>query len=152
MIQESIQPKKICACKNSSSAIKSGDSIYIAAQLPMDENGRLIAKDIESQVERCLKNMDMILKEAGLGVRYVLTTRVYLVNMEDLYVVDKKMAGYFKEPYPARTVLGVSALPCGALVQIEAFAMDTRAIEILMSHEDCSECSESVCEVVRNIH
>ena len=72
--------------------------------------------------------------------------------MEDLALVDEKMGEYFHHPYPARTVIGVSELPCGALIQIEGFAMDNRAIEIMMSEEDCSDCSKSVCEIGQNIH
>ncbi|WP_273102682.1 RidA family protein [Bulleidia extructa] len=152
MIQESIQPKNLCACKHSSPAIKNGDAIYMAAQLPINQDGCLVASDIQSQVDQCLRNMEMILKESGLDFSYVLTTKVYLVHMEDLALVDEKMGEYFHHPYPARTVIGVSELPCGALIQIEGFAMDNRAIEIMMSEEDCSDCSKSVCEIGQNIH
>lgn len=153
MIQESIQPKGVKRPKASSLAIKSGDSIFISAQLPLDEKGNLISNQLEEQVNRCLYNISKILEANDLNPSYVLTTKVYLVNLDQLDIVENRMANFFREPYPTRTVIGVSALPKGALLQIEAYALDTRAIEVLLCREqECTSCGEAVCEIFQNIH
>lgn len=145
MIQESINSKSLFHYDVSSSAVKSGDAIYISAQLPIDKDGQLISDNIIKQTVKCLDNIAIILQEAGLNMTYVLAMKIYLSDIDDLAIVNRKLAAYFKPPYPAQTVIAVSALPFKAKIQIEAFAIDTRAIELMISAEQ--NCDQKVCTI-----
>lgn len=125
-----------------SPAVKAGDFIYISAQLPLSNN-HSVPHTIQDETKQCIENMNALLKEAGIDLSYVLHTTVYLKNMDDLKEMDAVYAGYFKKPYPARTVIGVQELDGDALVAIEGFAIDTRALDILCAED--KECSDKCC-------
>lgn len=131
-----------------SPAVKVGDFIYLSGQLPIDpKTGKLAEGGIAEQTEQCLKNVRAVLGECGLGMEYVLKTTVYLTDMNDFAEMNKVYGTFFKDPYPARSAAEVSKLALGAKVEIEAFAMDTRALEVICSEESCATCSEKeTCE------
>ena len=60
MIQESINSKSLFHYDVSSSAVKSGDAIYISAQLPIDKDGQLISDNIIKQTVKCLDNICLL--------------------------------------------------------------------------------------------
>lgn len=126
-----------------SPAIKAGDFIYISAQLPLSSS-HAVGHTIQDETKQCLENMNALLKEAGIDLSYVLHTTVYLKNMDDLKEMDTVYAGYFKKPYPARTVVGVQELDGDALIAIEGFAIDTRALDILCAEEK-EGCTDKCC-------
>jgi 2-iminobutanoate/2-iminopropanoate deaminase len=106
-----------------SQAVRGGGLLFLSGQLGMDSKGRL-AEGAAAQASRALHNLEAVLKAAGLGMEDVLKVTVYLSSMEDFGKVDDVCAGRFEEPYPARAAVAVSALPKGALVEIEAVAME----------------------------
>lgn len=140
MIQETISGFTDSIVKGScSQGLKVGDFIYISGQLPINpENGK-IAKDVYTQTLQCLDNMQAILKNAGLDLRYVLKTTVMLKNINDFGEMERAYRERFCEPFPTRICCEVSGLLNGALVEIDGFAIDTRALEVLCS-EECCEC------------
>jgi 2-iminobutanoate/2-iminopropanoate deaminase len=145
MIQETIQSSKAPkAVGPYSPALKIEDFIYLSGQLPVDpETGKIVDGGIEEQTHQCLKNMKALLNQAGIEMCNVVKTNVYLAHMSDFAAMNKVYAQYFKEPYPARCAAGVNELAMGALVEIEAFAVDTRALEVICCKE--SECGEGGC-------
>ena len=71
-------------------------------------------------------------------MRHVVKTTVFLADMNDFNAVNAVYGTYLVEPYPARSAVQVGALPKGALVEIEAYAIDTRALEVICSSESCA--------------
>ncbi|OGR85177.1 MAG: reactive intermediate/imine deaminase [Elusimicrobia bacterium RIFCSPHIGHO2_02_FULL_57_9] len=106
-----------------SQAIAAGDFLFISGQIPLDPGGTLVAGDIRAQTERCLKNIKAILKEARLDFSHVVKTTVYMTDLTQFPAMNEVYAGRFKEPFPARAAVQVSALPKGVSIEIEALAV-----------------------------
>jgi 2-iminobutanoate/2-iminopropanoate deaminase len=86
--------------------------------------GGLIAGGITEQTEGALRNLRSILAAAGRTLSDVVRVGVYLRDMKDFTAMNGVYARYFDAPFPARTTVGVSELPLGALVEIDAVAAD----------------------------
>ena len=91
MIQETISSNNApVAVGPYSPAIRAGDFIYISGQLPIDPTtGQLVSDDIRVQTEQVLKNIEVLLKEAGLNMSYVLKTTVFVKNMEEFAAMNE---------------------------------------------------------------
>ena len=106
-----------------SHAICAGDLIFISGQTPLDPiTGKLVNGAVEEQVTQCMNNLGAILDAAGLNFDDVVKCNVFLTDMNDFATLNKVYARYFREPFPARTTIGVAALPLGARVEIEMIA------------------------------
>src|SRR5262245_34999359 len=106
-----------------SPAIRDGDSVYLSGQVAQDPaTGRLIDADVSGQTEQILKNVDTVLKAAGVTLRDVVKVGVFLADIRDFQAMNAVYARWFEAPYPARTTVGVTALPLGALVEIDVIA------------------------------
>ncbi|MCC5911903.1 MAG: RidA family protein [Clostridiaceae bacterium] len=106
-----------------SHAIETGDLIYLSGQTPIDSNtGKLVEGDIATQTEQCFKNLFEVLKTAGVTPDAVVKVNVFLTDMKDFESMNSVYLKQFTEPYPARTTIGVAALPLGAKVEIEMIA------------------------------
>lgn len=104
-----------------SQAVVTDSFIFISGQLGiMPETGAL-ARGIEAQSAEVIKNIGSILEEAGLNYADVVKTTCYLKDMDDFPVFNGIYAAYFTGK-PARSCVGVSALPKGALVEIDVIA------------------------------
>ena len=145
MIQKAINFKKDLNSRFSE-AITVGDFIFLSAQLPVDTaTGKLVSDDFSEQVRQCFRNMKDLLEQCDLPLSYILKTTVYITDMEKLNELDEVFAEFLRDPLPTRTVVGVTSLPYGAKVQIEAHAIDSRALEILCANDE-KNCSDTVCE------
>lgn len=106
-----------------SQAIKVGDFLFISGQIAIDPaTGLFEAGDISIQTTMVLENIKKILQEASFTFDDVIKTTIYLRQMEDFPTVNSIYEGYVKKPYPARSTVGVSNLPKGALVEIDVIA------------------------------
>jgi len=74
---------------------------------------------MEAQVRRCFENMKAIVLAAGATLDDVVKATVFLIDLAHFGLVNKVMAEYFREPYPARAAIGVASLPRGAQVEVE---------------------------------
>ena len=129
-----------------SPAVKLGDMIFMSGQLPIvPETGELISDSIEEQTAPCLRNLEAILKDAGLSLQYVLKTTVYMTDLSEFGKMNEVYGQFFSEPYPARCAAEVSGLAKGARIEIECIAVDTRALEVICSQEGCANC-ETACD------
>lgn len=106
-----------------SQAIIHNDLIYVSAQLAIDlDTGEKQFGKIEDEAERVLKNIELILKDAGSDRNRIIRTTAYITNIslwDDLNEVYRKFFGSHK---PARTVIAVKELHFGFKVGIEAIA------------------------------
>lgn len=92
----------------------------ISAQLPIDpQSGKIVAGGVKEQTEQCLENIKAILESIGHVMNDVVKTTVFLQNISDVEIVNEVLAKFFPNYVPARTVVSASALPMGALVQID---------------------------------
>jgi 2-iminobutanoate/2-iminopropanoate deaminase len=106
-----------------SQALRAGGLVFLSGQIPLDPaTGQIAAGDIAAQAERVLRNLEAILIAAGCGFGDVVRTTIYLVDLAHFATVNEVYARYFATPYPARVTVQVSALPRGALVEIDAIA------------------------------
>ena len=105
-----------------SQAIVSGGFVYASGQIPIDPaTGTIDAACIEVQADRAIKNLAAVLEAAGSGLDRVVKTTCFIKNMGDFAAFNEVYAKYFTSN-PARSCVEVSALPKGALVEIEAVA------------------------------
>ncbi len=105
-----------------SQAIIANGLIYTSGQIAIDPaEGAIKAGDIEGQTEQVIKNLAAILQSAGSDLTKVVKTTCFLKNMSDFAVFNDVYARYFTS-LPARSCVEVSALPKGALVEIEVIA------------------------------
>jgi 2-iminobutanoate/2-iminopropanoate deaminase len=72
-----------------------------------------------AETERVFQNLSAVLKAAGKSFDHVACARVFLTNMSDYVAMNGVYAKYFSQPFPARTAVGVAALPLGARVEID---------------------------------
>lgn len=106
-----------------SHAVESGELLYLSGQTPIDfETGKLATGDIANQTEQCFKNLFNVLEAAGLTSDDVVKVNVFLTDMGDFSAMNDVYSKQFNSPYPARTTIGVAALPLGARIEIEMIA------------------------------
>ena len=95
----------------------------ISAQLPLDPRiGAIVANGAKEQAMQCLNNIKEVVESVGHVMDDIVKLNIQLRDMTDLDVLNDVCAHYFEGPLPARTVIGVSDIPMGALVQIDAIA------------------------------
>lgn len=93
----------------------------ISAQLPVDvKTGQLVAGGVKEQTEQCLTNIKHIIESVDHVMEDVVKVNIFLKNIEDIDAVDEAYAKFFPTGTPARRIVGVSANPHDALVQIDA--------------------------------
>lgn len=106
-----------------SHAIDAGDLVYLSGQTPIDSTtGKHVAGDIAAQTMQCFKNLFNVLKAASLTPDNVVKVNVFLTDMKDFPAMNEIYKTHFNEPYPARTTIGVAALPLDAQIEIEMIA------------------------------
>jgi len=103
-----------------SQAIRAGNTVYLSGQIPLDPaTGELVAGDMEAQVRRVFDNLQAVATAAGSDLDHVVKLTVYLTDLAHFALVNRVMAEYFAQPYPARAAVGVAALPKGAAVEMD---------------------------------
>lgn len=106
-----------------SHGVDAGELVYLSGQTPINpQTGQLVSDDIALQTEQCFNNLFGVLAAAGLTPDHVVKVNVYLTDMQNFAAMNKVYALQFSQPYPARTTVGVAALPMGAKVEIELIA------------------------------
>lgn len=105
-----------------SQAVEVGGILFVSGQLPVNPATGEMPEGIEAQTRQSLDNVMAILKEAGLGANDVAKTCVLLNDIKDFGAMNAVYAEFFPEDKPARICYQVSALPKGALVEIDAIA------------------------------
>lgn len=108
-----------------SQAIRIGDMLYTSGQVGLDPATGALADGIEAQTTRVLENLKAVLAEAGTDLKRVVKTTVFLKSMSDFAAMNAIYASYLAPQGvtpPARSTVGVAALPKDALVEIEVIA------------------------------
>src|SRR5687768_8208027 len=104
-----------------SQAVKVGDTVYLAGQIPLvPQTMELDEGDMRSQIRRVFENLSAVARAAGGTLQDAVKLNVYLTDLANFPLVNEIMPQYFKEPYPARAAIGVAALPRGVPVEMDA--------------------------------
>ncbi|HBG70220.1 MAG: reactive intermediate/imine deaminase [Bacteroidetes bacterium GWF2_43_63] len=94
---------------------------HISGQLPLDpKTGKIVAGGVKEQAEQCLKNIRAIVESVDHDMDDAVKINIQLKNMADIDAINEVYTTFFKSDLPARTIIGVSAIPMDALVQIDA--------------------------------
>lgn len=103
-----------------SQAVRVGHTVYLSGQTPLDPRTmELVAGDFEAQTRRVFENLKAVAAAAGGTLNDAVRVAVYVTDLGNFPTVNKVMAEYFAQPYPARTTIGVASLPRGAAVEID---------------------------------
>ena len=103
-----------------SQAVVSGRTLYTSGQIPIDPaTGELVEGDITAQTWRVFENLRAVCAAADTNFFHVVRVGIYLTDLADFAAVNAVMAENFSAPYPARSTIGVAALPKGARVEID---------------------------------
>jgi 2-iminobutanoate/2-iminopropanoate deaminase len=106
-----------------SQATETDDLVFTAGQIPLTPEGDLLdGADIDVQTEQALENVEAVLAEAGADMTDVLKVTVYLDEIDDFDAMNDIYETFFDDEPPARSAVGVDALPKGVGVEIEAVA------------------------------
>ena len=95
--------------------------IFISGQLGLDPKaGTLVGPDVLNQTQQILLNLAAIAESAKTPLSRLLKLTIYLVDLGDFDAVNQLLQQSLKQPFPARTTIGVNALPKGARIEIDA--------------------------------
>jgi len=105
-----------------SHAIRTGSLVFTSGQIPIDGEGNVAGDDIVEQTKQSLRNLGAVLEAGGLGPSDVIKTTVYMTDLALFGKMNEVYGKFFGDNPPARSTVGVAALPKGVLVEIEAVA------------------------------
>lgn len=104
-----------------SQAVKAGNTVYLSGQIPLNpKTMALVGPDFTDQAEQVLRNLAAVCEAAGGHLQDIVKLNIYLTDLANFAAVNDIMVRYFKAPYPARAAIGVSQLPKGAQVEMDA--------------------------------
>jgi 2-iminobutanoate/2-iminopropanoate deaminase len=108
-----------------SQAIKAGNMVFLAGQIPIDPKTKQLMKDasIEDQTRLVLDNLKAVLEADGLTMDNVVSTSVFLKDLNEFGKMNEVYATYFKTAPPARATVEVARLPRDVKVEIGAIAV-----------------------------
>jgi 2-iminobutanoate/2-iminopropanoate deaminase len=96
----------------------------VSAQIPVDSFGDIVSADIPSQTKQVMKNIGEILYIAKSSIDNIIKTTIYLKNLNSLKDVNEVYSSYFQSKSPATSIVEVSNLSEGALIQIDCIATE----------------------------
>lgn len=103
-----------------SQAVRAGDLVFLSGQIPLDPaTMELVSGDFEAEVRRAFENLKAVVEAAGGRLEQVVKLTLFLTDLAHFPKVNEVMASFFKEPFPARSTVGVSQLPKGSRFEVE---------------------------------
>ena len=104
-----------------SQAVRTGNTVYLSGQIHLDPaTGELVGGDITAKARRVFENLSAVCTAAGGSLAQIVRVGIYLTDLSNFAAVNAVMAEFCKEPYPARSTIGVASLPKGAEVEVDA--------------------------------
>ena len=104
-----------------SQGVKVGNTIWLSGQVPLvPETMELVSGDISAQATQVFENLSAVAAAAGCTLDNAVKINISLTDLNDFAAVNKVMANFLQEPYPARACVQVAALPKGAAIEVEA--------------------------------
>lgn len=106
-----------------SQAVKTGNTVYLSGQIGLDPATMEMVAGTHAQIHRVFKNLKAVAEAAGGSLADIVKLNIFLTDLSHFAEVNRIMAEYFSEPYPARAAVGVAALPRGAEVEADGVMM-----------------------------
>lgn len=107
-----------------SHAVEANGTLYISGQIPIDPaTNAIVSGDIKTETHQCMKNLEAILKTAGLGFENVVKTTIFLSDMGLFADVNEVYGSYLSGGFPARETVTAKGLPKGVNVEISMIAV-----------------------------
>jgi 2-iminobutanoate/2-iminopropanoate deaminase len=104
-----------------SHAVKSNGLLFVSGQVHLDPaNGQLVGASPAEKARRCLDNLTIIAEAAGTKLSSAVRIAVYVTDISVFAEMNEAYSRYFPSDPPARTTIGVAALPMGAEVEMDA--------------------------------
>ena len=104
-----------------SHAVRSGGLLFCSGQVPIDPStGSLVEGSIGDQARRCLDNLTTVCAAAGAQLADAVRMAIYVTDISQFAQVNEAYGAYFSSDPPARTTIGVAALPGGAQIEMDA--------------------------------
>ena len=95
-----------------SQGIRVNDTVYLSGQIPLDpQTMELASSNFAEQAEQVFVNLTALAKEAGGSLENIVKLTIYLTDLAAFSQLNELMSKHFKQPYPARVTVEVSALP-----------------------------------------
>ena len=103
-----------------SQAVKVGNLVFSSGQIAINPTtGELVSPNFREQAEQVVKNLAAIAQAVNADLSKVIKLTVFLTDLANFAEFNAVMEANFPKPYPARSAVGISALPKGALVEAE---------------------------------
>lgn len=103
-----------------SQAVRAGDTVYLSGQIPLHpETGEVINGDFEALTRQVFDNLAAVAAAAGGDLNDLVKLNIFLTDLGHFQTVNRIMAEYLSEPYPARAAVQVAALPRGVPVEMD---------------------------------
>lgn len=107
-----------------SQAVRAGSVVFLSGQIPLDPStGAVVVGGIDVQTRQTLKNIEMILKEAGLSMKDIVKTTIFMKDLAKFNAMNTVYGEFFSRPYPARATVEVKGLPKDVEIEIDAVAV-----------------------------
>jgi reactive intermediate/imine deaminase len=106
-----------------SQAIRAGNTVYLSGQLGLHPQTGNLVDGVEAQAHQVFRNLQAVARAAGGDLDDIVKLTILMADLADFGKVNEIMAGYFRQPYPARATYQVAALPKAALLEIEGIAV-----------------------------
>jgi 2-iminobutanoate/2-iminopropanoate deaminase len=104
-----------------SHAVESGGLLFCSGQVPLDpDTGTLVEGSIGDQARRCMENLKLVCAARGATLGDAVRVSIYVTDISTFAEVNEAYGAYFESDPPARTTIGVAALPGGAQVEMDA--------------------------------
>ena len=98
-----------------------GNTVWISGQIPLvPETMELVTGGITAQATQVFRNLQAIAQAAGGDLNNAVKINISLTDLAHFGEVNEVMAGFFREPYPARACVQVAALPKAVDIEVEA--------------------------------
>jgi 2-iminobutanoate/2-iminopropanoate deaminase len=105
-------------------AIQAGALVFASGQLGLDPaSGNLVPGGVEAETRQALTNLQHVLEDAGSSLDQAIKTTVFLKEMADFPKMNAIYGEFFQDNPPARSTVGVAALPKSGAVEIEVVAI-----------------------------
>ena len=127
-VRKLLQPDSLptpTACYSLGLSISGKTMIFVAGQLPVDKTGAIVREgDFRAQITQVFENMKAVLADAKASFDDVVKLNIYVTDVKNLPLVQEVRSGYLTRPYPATTLVEITALANPkALVEIEGIAV-----------------------------
>ncbi len=104
-----------------SQAVKVDSTVYLSGQIPLDPaTMEVVSGGIETEIAQVFKNLTAVCEASGGTLQNIVKLNIFLTDLSHFPIVNEIMAQNFTTPYPARAAIGVSELPKGVGVEMDA--------------------------------